>query len=117
MSSKSGEILEFVDKTVLADYGKMEDLANSYRKDAGYYSDISNSLSSESAEFSATVQDIVEVADAVMNSQRSLNEAVQEMTASLQSVAANSEQAAAETEQISDSSRRLSDIVNTFHIQ
>lgn len=116
LSSESNEILAFLDEVVMKDYEKVEEMADSYEEDAGYYAQQSIELGEEASKVKGSVGHINERLDTITLSQGELNDAVIAINDNLQMITTASEKMAAETKEVLESIKFLGDTVETFHI-
>lgn len=116
LSRESHSILDFLDTVVLKDYDKLEDLADRYKEDAGYYADVSSSLGAGAEELSASVQNIIEILDVISNAQNELNNAVASINDNLQDMTSSSEVVAVQTDKVLESIDSLQETVSTFSV-
>lgn len=116
LCEKSADILTFLDSTVLRDYNKIEELVKNYLEDAGYYSEVSQSINNQSEELTKAVQNIVLRVGEISDSQNAVNQAVQSITNNLSSISEYSEDVATETTDALDDSRSLLDMVGNFRV-
>ncbi len=114
LSGESNSILEFLDSKVMKDYEGLEDLANSYDRDAAYYAEVSSDLGAAAEELAASVMNINEIVGTIERSQHDVNDAVQSVNESLQDIATLSDAISAETVEVVDSIKVLKQTVETF---
>lgn len=65
ISENSQEVLEFIDKTVLEDYRLLVETGDSYNKDAGFLSTMSEDIASMSEEINATIDEVSQVIQSI----------------------------------------------------
>lgn len=116
LSEESNGILVFIDETVLKDYDRLEQMAENYREDAGYYADVSGTLGSRTEELSVSVQNITQLLGGINEAQKQLEDAVTNVNNHLQEITCASENVSEETEKVLDSIGTLQQTVNEFQI-
>lgn len=116
LSEESSNVIDFVNRVVLKDYDKLEGLAESYKKDASYYADISSTLGAEAEELSASVININENLNTINTSQDELNVAVQNVNETLQELTLASEKVSQETDGVLESINTLQTTVGSFNV-
>ena len=116
LSDESNGILIFLDETVLRDYDKLEEVAQNYHSDAGYYADISSALGAGTEELTASVQNITQTLDAINDAQKQLQLAIDNINEQLQQMTSASTNVSAETGNVLESIQTLQKTVNEFRI-
>lgn len=116
LSEESNGILVFIDETVLKDYDRLEQMAENYREDAGYYADVSGTLGNRTEELSVSVQNITQILGGINEAQKQLEDAVTNVNNHLQEITCASENVSEETEKVLDSIGTLQQTVNEFQI-
>lgn len=109
-------MLTFMDETVLKDYDQLETVAEDYRRDAGYYADVSSNLGAGTQELSASVQDITESLNGINRAQKQLQDAVENVNDHLQKMTNASENVSQETEHVLGSIGSLQETIATFWV-
>ena len=116
LSEESNAMLEFLSTVVMGDYGKLEQLADSYKEDASFYSDVSSNLGAGTEELSASVQNINELLSQISDAQEELNKTVQHVNENMQEITYASADVAEETKEVLTSVESLQQTVGTFHV-
>lgn len=116
LAEESEHILVFIDETVMQDYDRLEMVADNYRKDAGYYTEVSKDLEVKAEEFSASVHNINGIIDEITRAQTELSEAMESVNDNLQKITGSSEKVSGETQGVLDSVEILQGTVNQFHV-
>jgi methyl-accepting chemotaxis protein len=116
LAGESNAILEFLDGPVMKDYGKLHELAESYKNDASYYAEVSMGLGSSAEELNASTQDINQILDAIADSQNELGAAVQTVNDNLQQITYASENMTQETGDVLVSIKSLQNTMSTFNV-
>jgi methyl-accepting chemotaxis protein len=116
LEGESNAILEFLDGPVMKDYGKLHELAESYKNDASYYAEVSMGLGSSAEELNASTQDINQILDAIADSQNELGAAVQTVNDNLQQITYASENMTQETGDVLVSIKSLQSTMSTFNV-
>lgn len=116
LSEESEHILVFIDETVMQDYGRLEMVAQNYREDAGYYTEVSEDLEAKVKEFSISIQNINGIIDEVVRAQTELSEAMGSVNDNLQEITYSSERVSGETKGVLDRVGILQGTVNRFHM-
>lgn len=114
LSNECHSVLVFLDDTVLADYDKLEELADSYREDASYYAEVSSSIGAGAEELSASIQNISTILDTISDSQNQLNTAIQNANSNLQKITFSSDSVSNETNDALESVSSLMNLVDRF---
>lgn len=116
LSEESDNILVFIDKTVMHDYDRFGAMAENYRKDAGYYVEVSGELEANVDEFNASIQNINEIISQITSAQTELSEAMASVNENLQSITYSSENVSKETNGVLDSIGILQSTINKFQM-
>ena len=116
LSEDSEYILVFSDETVMQDYDRLEVVAENYRKDAGYYTEVSRDLEAKAEEFSASIQNINEIIDQITRAQTELSKAMGSVNNNLQEITYSSEKVSGDTKGVLDRVGILQGTVNQFHM-
>lgn len=116
LSEASNHIIEFLDEVVLRDYDKLETLADSYKKDATYYAQVSSDLSGNTKELSSAIVSINQILDTINLSQKELDSAVQSVNGNLQEITYASENASKETQEVMESVSTLQETMQQFQV-
>ncbi|MCH5266536.1 MAG: hypothetical protein J1F02_11590 [Lachnospiraceae bacterium] len=116
LENGANSILDFLDGTVMEDYGKLENLAVTYEKDASYYAEVSSELEDSAQELSASVQSMNDVLGQISTSQGELNTAVQSVNNNLQLITSASENVTKESKDVLGSIDSLQSTMETFHV-
>lgn len=116
LSDESNKIITFLDEIVLKDYDKLEMLADSYRKDADYYVEVSDVLGTHIEDLSVSVANINQIIDTIDVSQKELDGAVQSVNENLQMITYASENVFAETKDVMESVVSLQETVGQFNL-
>ena len=114
LSGESNDMLGFINGTVLKDYDRLEQMAQSYREDAGYYADVSSTLGAGTQELSASVQDITQILRGINEAQKQLEDAVTNVHTHLQEISSASENVSEETRHVLGSIGNLEQTVEKF---
>lgn len=116
LSSKSSEILNFINSTVIPDYGKFSDLADSYSKDAHYYNDVSGTLGATSEELSASITNITNSIATINEIQTQLSKGIENINNNLQAMTESSATVVSAAESMKNQSSDLSSTVDSFNV-
>lgn len=116
LSNESGDILRFLEETVLKDYGEFGELAVRYREDSKYYSETGNDLASGMTDISGSMASIDKTIKEVEASQRQLSEAIQNIAENIQSMTLASEEVMKSVDRTLDGTEELSKTVGKFKI-
>lgn len=116
LSEESEHILVFIDETVLQDYDRLEMVADNYRKDAGYYTEVSKDLETKAEEFNTSIQNINGIIDQISRAQTELSEAIGSVNNNLQEMTYSSEKVSGETKGVLDRVGILQGTVDRFHM-
>jgi methyl-accepting chemotaxis protein len=116
LAKESNNILVFIDETVLDDYSKLEDLADSYRSDAQYYSQVSSDLGSSITGVDKSIQNISNIVDAIDNAQSELSQAIESVNENLQQMTYASEDVSKEVTNVLGGVTNLRGTINRFNV-
>lgn len=116
LSDESKSMLSFIDGKVMQDYGTAESMANDYKKDAGYYADMSSGLGASAEELSVSVQNISNMLGTISESQDHLSRAVVQVNEDIQDITDESGNISAEAENVLESIGSLQDTLSKFHV-
>lgn len=116
LSEESEHILVFIDETVMQDYDRLEMVAENYRKDAGYYTEVSKDLEVKVGEFNTSIQNINGIIDQIARAQTELSEAMGSVNDNLQEITYSSEKVSGETKGVLDRVGILQGTVGRFHM-
>ena len=112
----ANSILEFLDGTVMEDYGKLENLAVTYEADASYYAEVGSDLGASTQELSASVQNMNQVVNQIVSSQVELDAAIQSINENLQEITHASADVSKESKAVLGSIDSLQDTMGTFQV-
>ncbi len=112
LSGESNNILKFLDEKVMPDYDNLQNMAESYDRDARYYSEVSSNLGASAQELTASVQTINSSISTIELSQNEVNDTVQMVNDSLDDIVSNSEIVASDTDDVLKSINSMLDVVN-----
>lgn len=112
----ANNILEFLNGTVMEDYGKLENLAVSYEKDASYYVEVSSDLGTSSQELSASVQNMNHIVSQILSTQVELGTAIQSVNDNLQEITYASADVSQESKDVLGSIGSLQGTMGTFQV-
>lgn len=116
LSEASNHIIEFLDEVVLRDYDKLEILADSYKKDATYYAQVSSELNGNTKELHCAITSINQILDTINLSQKELDSAVQSVNGNLQEITYASENVSKETQEVMESVSTLQETMQQFQV-
>lgn len=116
LETGANNILDFLNGTVMEDYGKLENLAVSYEKDASYYAEVSSDLGASSQELSASVQNMNNIVSEILSSQVELNKAIQSVNDNLQEITSASADVSRESKDVLGSIDSLQSTMETFQV-
>ncbi len=116
LADESNGILEFLDGTVMNDYKKVSQLAESYKTDASYYEEASDALGAGARELNEVIQNINRLLGGISQSQSELNMAVQSVNDNLQQMTMASENVTEETGDVLGSIQSLKGTIETFQV-
>ena len=116
LESSANGILDFLDGTVMEDYGKFEDMAVTYEKDASYYAEVSSELGDSAQQLSASVQNMNHVLGQISSSQAELDTAIQSVSGNLQQITSASENVTRESKDVLGSIDSLQNTMGNFHV-
>ncbi|MCQ2496246.1 MAG: methyl-accepting chemotaxis protein [Lachnospiraceae bacterium] len=116
LSAECHSVLLFLDDTVLADYDKIEELADNYRDDANYYAEVSSSLGAGAEQLNVSIQNITGILDTITASQKQLNSVIQSANTNLQRISFSSDSVSNEANDALGSVSSLMNLVDRFDI-
>jgi methyl-accepting chemotaxis protein len=117
LSEESDNILVFINDTVIADYNKLENLANSYKSDAEYYSQVSDTIGTSANEVNSSIQNINTILDTIDTAQTGLAQAVASINENLQQMTYSGENISNETNDVLVSITQLQLMMQKFNVQ
>ncbi len=116
LTCKSSDIITFLNEKVLLDYDTLEQVAEAYRKDSSYYSEVSGSIGNTSESLSQSIQDIMSELGTVSAGQSELNADMHSISDSLQKIAENSDEVTSESSEVLRSAEALASTVKKFNV-
>ncbi len=116
LSDESNSILKFLSDVVLSDYENMEKLAQSYKSDADFYGEVSQSLNANAKELSESMGSIKTGITTIDNTQEDLGRAVQDINNNLQEITSSSESVATETMDVLNGIDSLQETIGRFNV-
>ena len=116
LESGANSILKFVDGIVMEDYGKLENLAVTYEKDASYYAEVGSDLGAGTQELSASVQNMNQIVSQILASQVELDAAIQSVNENLQGITHASADVSQESKDVLGSINSLQGTMGTFQV-
>ena len=116
LEAGANNILEFLNGTVMEDYGKLENLAVSYEKDASYYAEVSSDLGTSSQDLSASVQNMNRIVSQILSTQVELGTAIQSVNDNLQEITYASADVSQESKDVLGSIGSLQGTIGTFQV-
>ena len=116
LETSANSILKFVDDTVMEDYGKLENLAVSYEKDASYYAEVGSDLGASTQELSASVQNMNHIVGQILSSQVELDTVIQSINENLQEITHASADVSQESKDVLGSIDSLQSTMETFQV-
>lgn len=116
LSQECQNIISFLNSVVLRDYDKLQSLAENYKEDATYYSQVSNGLESNAEELRVAIENINDMLDTIATSQGELDAAVQTVNDNLQEITYASENVNEESKNVMDSIQSLQTTISQFNI-
>ena len=116
LENGANSILEFLDGTVMEDYGKLENLAVTYEQDASYYAEVGSDLGASTQELSASVQNMNHVVSQILSSQVELDTAIQSINENLQEITHASADVSQESKDVLGSIDSLQGTMETFQV-
>lgn len=117
LSREITSVIDFLNTTVLSDYENLEELANNYKTDAGFYENESSMLSASSEELNAAIQSISSIIQTITDAQEQLDTGTEGITSSLCKITADSAQVTDETKKVSDEVTELSKTIEKFRLE
>ena len=116
LSQECQNIISFLNSVVLRDYDKLQALAENYKEDATYYSEVSNGLENNAEELRVAIENINQMLDSIATSQGELDAAVQTVNDNLQEITFASENVNEESKNVMDSIQSLQMTIGQFNI-
>lgn len=116
LSKSSEQILDFVNGKVMADYGKMTELAKMYEQDAVFYSKIAGELGVSSEEMSVSMEGINQSIAAVTVLVGEIAEYIQGIGQSAEDSSQSSQAVLTQMEELFRLSERLNQTVASFKV-
>lgn len=116
LANSSRDVIRFIEQEVLADYEKLVDNCELYRRDAQHISDVITELSATSEEISASTNEVTQrtggVAERIMDGART----IEEISTQTSAILAHVEEMKANSEANLTSTKRLKAFVDTFKV-
>ena len=116
LETGANSILDFLNNTVMEDYGKLENLAVTYEQDASYYADVSSDFGASAQELSASVQNMNNIVSQIMSTQLELDTAIQSVNENLQEITYASANVSQESQNVLGSIDALQGTMGTFQV-
>lgn len=116
LSQECKNIISFLNSVVLRDYDKLQSLAENYKEDAAYYSEVSSGLEANAEELRVAIENINGMLDNIASSQGELDVAVQSVNGNLQEITFASESVTEESNNVMDSIKSLQMTIHQFNI-
>ncbi|MCM1327647.1 MAG: methyl-accepting chemotaxis protein [Bacteroidales bacterium] len=116
LSEESDQVLVFINETVLADYDKLQMLAENYKNDAGYYAQASIKLGDSAETVSTSIDNISSLFDTISESQDEISKAVGSVNDNLQEMNSSSENVTEEAKQVLESIENLQELMGRFQV-
>ena len=116
LENGANRILDFLNSTVMEDYGKLENLAVTYEKDASYYAEVGSDLGASTQELSASVQNMNHIVSQILSSQVELGKAIQSVNENLQEITYASADVSEESQDVLGSIASLQGTMETFQV-
>lgn len=116
LSQECKNIISFLDNVVLRDYDKLQSLAENYKEDATYYSEVSSGLEANAEELRVAIDNINDMLNTIASSQGELNVAVQSVNGNLQEITFASESVTEESNNVMNSIKSLQTTIHQFNI-
>lgn len=116
LSGSSEKLLEFMNGKVMKDYKTMSELAGMYKKDAIFYSDISNDLGDASSQMSVSMEGINGTIGSITSLVGQIAEYIQQMEQSARSSKDNSNAVLTKMEELYRLSELLNQTVASFKV-
>ncbi len=116
LSQECQNIISFLNSVVLRDYDKLQSLAENYKEDATYYSEVSGGLEANAEELRVAIENINGMLDTIATSQGELDAAVQSVNGNLQEITFASENVSEESKNVMNSIQSLQMTISQFNI-
>lgn len=116
LSQECQNIISFLNSVVLRDYDKLQSLAENYKEDATYYSEVSGGLEANAEELRVAIENINGMIDTIATSQGELDAAVQSVNGNLQEITFASENVSEESKNVMNSIQSLQMTISQFNI-
>ena len=116
LSQECQNIISFLNSVVLKDYDKLQSLAENYKEDATYYSEVSGGLEANAEELRVAIENINGMLDTIATSQGELDAAVQSVNGNLQEITFASENVSEESKNVMNSIQSLQMTISQFNI-
>lgn len=116
LADNSGKILNFIDKDVLADYGKLIETGGQYFKDADFFNGLMTEFSATAEELNASITDVVK---AINDVSETVNEAalgVENITAKTAAIVEKNYEVKKSTLENIKSSQKLENLITKFKL-
>lgn len=116
LSQECQNIISFLNSVVLKDYDKLQSLAENYKEDATYYSEVSGGLEANAEELRVAIENINGMLDTIATSQGELDAAVQSVNGNLQEITFASENVSEESKNVMNSIQSLQMTISQFNL-
>ncbi|MCQ2496513.1 MAG: methyl-accepting chemotaxis protein [Lachnospiraceae bacterium] len=116
LADNSKTLLSFMNDKVVADYGKMINIAKQYEEDAVFYNDISTELGASSEEMSANMATIVTNLSHIDDMVATITARMSDIEISTVSSGANSDTVLGQIKELTQMSEQLKETVASFRV-
>ena len=116
LSLECNAVLEFINETVMGDYGKLEVLVNEYQKDTAYYNETSESIGNAADNVHTSIDLINDMINSIRCSQKELSDAAANVNLNLQHITYSSDNLSNETKDVLDSVNSLQVTMKNFQV-
>lgn len=116
LSLECNAVLEFINETVMGDYGKLEVLVNEYQKDTAYYNETSESIGNAADNVHTSINLINDMINSIRCAQKELSDAAANVNLNLQHITYSSDNLSNETKDVPDSVNSLQVTMQNFQV-
>ena len=116
LSLECNAVLEFINETVMGDYGKLEVLVNEYQKDTAYYNETSESIGNAADNVHTSIDLINDMINSIRCAQKELSDAAANVNLNLQHITYSSDNLSNETKDVLDSVNSLQVTMQNFQV-
>ena len=116
LAVNSGKILEFIDKDVLADYGKLIETGEQYFKDADFFNSLMTEFSATAEQLNASITEVVKAINEVSETVNEGASGVEKITLKTADIVQKNDEVKKSTMENINSSEKLKKLISEFKL-